>query len=79
MRRRPLSSAVRPHLIAVRHPNDTFAEKMRAFRPGVIVGVLVVGAVVTAGGAWSQLVVVIPAWLLYEIGIVAVEWWQSKR
>ena len=44
-------------------------EKLKAMRPYVIVGAFVVGAVVTPPDVISQLLLAIPLWLLYELGL----------
>jgi len=44
-------------------------EKLRAARPYVIVGAFVVGAVFTPPDVVSQLLLAIPLWLLYEVGL----------
>jgi len=45
-------------------------EKLRSFRPYVIVGAFVVGAVFTPPDVISQGLLAIPLWLLYELGLV---------
>jgi sec-independent protein translocase protein TatC len=44
-------------------------EKLRAARPYVIVGAFVIGAVVTPPDVISQLLLAIPLWVLYEVGL----------
>ena len=44
--------------------------KLREWRPYVIVGAFVVGAIFTPPDVISQLMMAIPLWLLYELGIV---------
>jgi sec-independent protein translocase protein TatC len=44
--------------------------KLREWRPYVIVGAFVVGAVFTPPDVISQFMMAIPLWLLYELGIV---------
>lgn len=44
-------------------------EKLREWRPYVIVGAFVVGAVFTPPDVISQLMMAVPLWLLYEVGI----------
>lgn len=46
-------------------------EKLKEIRPYVIVGAFVVGAVFTPPDVISQLMLALPLWLLYEVGIVA--------
>ncbi|MCC7486803.1 MAG: twin-arginine translocase subunit TatC [Burkholderiales bacterium] len=46
-------------------------EKLREMRPYVVVGAFVIAAVVTPPDVLSQLLLAIPMWLLYELGLVA--------
>jgi sec-independent protein translocase protein TatC len=45
-------------------------EKLRSVRPYVIVGAFVVGAVFTPPDVISQLLLAVPLWLLFELGIL---------
>jgi sec-independent protein translocase protein TatC len=45
-------------------------EKLRSIRSYVIVGAFVIGAVFTPPDVVSQLLLAVPMWLLYELGIV---------
>ena len=45
-------------------------EKLRSARPYVIVGAFVVGAVFTPPDVISQLMLAVPLWLLFELGLV---------
>jgi sec-independent protein translocase protein TatC len=45
-------------------------EKLRAMRPYVIVGAFVVGAVFTPPDVVSQLLLAVPLWLLFELGLL---------
>src|SRR5690242_20630793 len=45
-------------------------EKLTSIRPYVIVGAFVVGAVFTPPDVVSQLLLAVPLWLLYELGIL---------
>lgn len=45
-------------------------EKLKEARPYVIVGAFVVGAVFTPPDVLSQVMLAVPLWILYEIGIV---------
>ncbi|NNM70687.1 MAG: twin-arginine translocase subunit TatC [Gallionella sp.] len=49
-------------------------EKLRDIRRYVIVGAFVVGAVFTPPDVVSQLMLAMPLWLLYEVGIVVASW-----
>jgi sec-independent protein translocase protein TatC len=51
-------------------------EKLRAIRPYVIVGAFVVGAVFTPPDVISQLLLAVPLWLLYELGIAVARFVQ---
>jgi sec-independent protein translocase protein TatC len=44
-------------------------EKLRAARPYVIVGAFVMGAIFTPPDVISQLLLAVPLWLLYEVGL----------
>jgi sec-independent protein translocase protein TatC len=50
--------------------NIVSVEKLREIRPYVIVGAFVVGAVFTPPDVISQLMLAVPLWVLYELGIV---------
>jgi len=45
-------------------------EKLKAARPYVIVGAFVIGAIFTPPDVISQLMLAIPLWVLFELGIV---------
>jgi len=45
-------------------------EKLKAARPYVIVGAFVIGAIFTPPDVISQLMLAVPLWLLFELGIV---------
>ena len=49
-------------------------EKLVSIRSYVIVGAFVVAAVVTPPDVLSQLLLAIPLWLLYEVGLLAARW-----
>jgi len=49
-------------------------EKLREARPYVVVGAFVIGAIFTPPDVVSQLMLAIPLWLLYEVGIVVAGW-----
>jgi len=46
-------------------------EKLKEIRPYVIVGAFVVGAIFTPPDVISQVMLAVPLWFLYELGIVA--------
>ena len=45
-------------------------EKLREARPYVIVGAFVIGAIFTPPDVISQIMLAVPLWLLYELGII---------
>jgi sec-independent protein translocase protein TatC len=45
-------------------------EKLREIRPYVVVGAFVIGAIFTPPDVVSQIMLAVPLWLLYELGIV---------
>jgi sec-independent protein translocase protein TatC len=45
-------------------------EKLRSIRPYVIVGAFVIGAVFTPPDVISQLLLAVPLWVLYEVGLL---------
>jgi len=45
-------------------------EKLREFRPYMIVGAFVIAAIVTPPDVLSQFLLAVPMWLLYELGIL---------
>ncbi len=45
-------------------------EKLRSWRPYVIVGAFIIGAIFTPPDIMSQVLLAVPLWLLYEIGMV---------
>jgi sec-independent protein translocase protein TatC len=46
-------------------------EKLKEIRPYVIVGAFVIGAIFTPPDVISQVMLAVPLWFLYELGIVA--------
>ncbi len=50
--------------------NIVGVDKLREIRPYVIVGAFVVGAVFTPPDVISQLMLAVPLWVLYELGII---------
>ena len=45
-------------------------EKLRSFRPYIIVGAFVIAAIVTPPDVVSQLALAVPMWLLFELGLL---------
>jgi sec-independent protein translocase protein TatC len=54
-------------------------EKLKAARPYVVVGAFVVGAVFTPPDVISQLLLAIPLWLLYEVGLFIARFVSAPR
>ena len=50
--------------------NMVTVQKLREIRPYVIVGAFVIGAIFTPPDVISQIMLAIPLWLLYELGII---------
>ncbi len=53
-------------------------EKLKAMRPYVVVGAFVIAAVVTPPDVLSQLLLAIPLWLLFELGLCLSSWFSSS-
>ena len=45
-------------------------EKLQTWRPYVIVGAFVIGAIFTPPDIMSQVLLAVPLWLLYELGLL---------
>ena len=54
-------------------------EAMAAKRPYVIVGCFVVGMVLTPPDVFSQTMLAVPMWMLFEIGLVASRWLLREK
>ncbi len=54
-------------------------EKLRSIRPYVIVGAFVVGAIFTPPDVISQMLLAVPLWLLYELGIAVARFWRPAE
>ena len=52
------------------HMNVVSVQKLKEIRPYVIVGAFVVGAIFTPPDVISQLLLAVPLWVLYELGIL---------
>jgi sec-independent protein translocase protein TatC len=57
-------------VILLVHTGLVSVEKLKEARPYVVVGAFVVGAVFTPPDVLSQVMLAVPLWVLYEIGIV---------
>jgi len=56
----------------------TTAEKLRQKRPYVIVGAFVVGMLLTPPDVISQIMLAIPMWILFELGIIASKFFKIR-
>lgn len=54
-------------------------KQLQDIRPYVIVGAFVIGAIFTPPDVVSQVMLAVPLWLLYEIGIIASRLIEQKR
>ncbi|MBX3724916.1 MAG: twin-arginine translocase subunit TatC [Xanthomonadales bacterium] len=54
-------------------------ERLRRGRPYVIVGAFVIGAIVTPPDVLSQVMLAVPMWLLFELGLVAAARLVARR
>ena len=57
----------------------TTAKAMANKRPYIIVGCFVIGMLLTPPDVISQLLLAIPAWILFEIGILFARVVESRR
>ena len=48
--------------------------KLKEIRPYVVVGAFVIGAIFTPPDVVSQIMLAVPLWVLYELGIVVAQW-----
>lgn len=54
-------------------------EKFKEARPYVIVGAFVIGAIFTPPDVVSQIMLAVPLWLLYEIGVIVAGWLIKRK
>jgi sec-independent protein translocase protein TatC len=54
-------------------------EKLKEIRPYVIVGAFVIGAIFTPPDVISQIMLAVPLWLLYELGIIMARFVAVKK
>ena len=54
-------------------------EKLRAWRPYVIVGAFVIGAIFTPPDIMSQVLLAVPLWLLYELGLLLAQFIKPRE
>ena len=49
-------------------------DKLKAARPYIVVGAFVIGAIFTPPDVVSQIMLAVPLWLLYELGVIVAAW-----
>lgn len=49
-------------------------EKLKEIRAYVVVGAFVIGAIFTPPDVVSQIMLAVPLWILYEVGIIVAQW-----
>lgn len=54
-------------------------QKLREIRPYIIVGAFVIGAIFTPPDVISQVMLAVPLWLLYELGIIVAAMMVKRR
>ena len=54
-------------------------EKFKEGRPYVIVGAFVIGAIFTPPDVISQIMLAVPLWLLYELGVIVAGWVVRRK
>ena len=54
-------------------------DKLRSWRPYVIVGAFIIGAVFTPPDIMSQVLLAVPLWLLYELGLLVARFIKPKE
>lgn len=54
-------------------------EKFKEGRPYVIVGAFVIGAIFTPPDVVSQIMLAVPLWLLYEVGVIVAGWLVKNK
>ncbi|MBI5329439.1 MAG: twin-arginine translocase subunit TatC [Betaproteobacteria bacterium] len=54
-------------------------EKFKEARPYVVVGAFVIGAIFTPPDVVSQIMLAVPLWLLYELGVIVAGWLVKNR
>ncbi len=52
--------------------------KLRDIRPYVVVGAFVIGAIFTPPDVVSQVMLAVPLWVLYEVGIFVAQWVEKS-
>lgn len=54
-------------------------QKFKEARPYVIVGAFVIGAIFTPPDVVSQIMLAVPLWLLYEVGVIVAGWLLKRK
>jgi len=54
-------------------------EKFKEARPYVVVGAFVIGAIFTPPDVVSQIMLAVPLWLLYEMGVIVAGWLLKRK
>lgn len=65
-------------VIVLVHMGIVTIEKLKEIRPYVIVGAFVIGAIFTPPDVLSQVMLAVPLWLLYELGIILARFVRVK-
>ena len=61
-------------VIALAYTGMVEIHQLREARPYVIVGAFVIGAIFTPPDVVSQIMLAVPLWLLYELGVIVAAW-----
>lgn len=65
-------------VVALARMGMVSVEQFKQARPYVIVGAFVVGAIFTPPDVISQIMLAVPLWLLYELGVLIASWVEKK-
>ncbi|MDP2760468.1 MAG: twin-arginine translocase subunit TatC, partial [Sideroxyarcus sp.] len=66
-------------VVVLAHLGMVTPAKLREARPYVIVGVFVVGAILTPPDVISQFLLAVPMWLLYEAGVLVADRMPDRK
>lgn len=66
-------------VVVLVHMGVVTIEKLKEIRPYVVVGAFVIGAIFTPPDVISQIMLAVPLWLLYELGIVVARMTGVRR
>ena len=61
-------------VVALAYTGMVEIHQLREARPYVIVGAFVIGAIFTPPDVVSQIMLAVPLWLLYELGVIVAAW-----